>query len=200
MKNSSAAESLCHRTELIPPLEREAIHTRPDTQSHKDTLMGRILLRIALCKEYGISPVDTAIIIAAEGKPYLRDHENVYFSISHTDSCVACAVGDIPLGLDVQTVTDKDHTRVATRLFTEGERDHILDDPMRFYEIWTRKESLGKLTGRGITHDLKGVDVLTGENVGGVVFVPITIAGCAAALCLSREDSVKICEITETEV
>ncbi len=147
----------------------------------------RKLLGYALARDHGIECA--AVSKDENGKPYLYGHPNVHISITHTTTVVAVCISDHPVGIDAETVGEI-RTRVAERLFTSYEREYIGDDPVRFFRVWTGKESFAKLTGEGITRRLAEIDVLSGENTGGAVFIPIDIDETAACVCTFAEDEV----------
>lgn len=112
--------------------------------------MGRELLRSLLKANFGVT--DYEIGIGEHGKPYLIGLP-YHFSISHSHGIVACAVADVPVGVDIERVIPVDGARIkglAKRFFTKGELEYILsaqDTARAFYCIWTRKESVSKCTG-----------------------------------------------------
>lgn len=97
------------------------------------------------------------------GKPWV---EGLHFNLSHSGAWVALALGDSPVGVDVQ-VWDRprDLAPLLRRHFSAEEGAYIRGDPMRFLELWTRKESVLKRSGQGITVPLQGVPVLGREEL-----------------------------------
>ena len=182
---------------LIPDDEMNDILGKTNKESRTDTLAGRILLRRILQERFGISPCDTVIAIRENGKPYLRDHPEICFSISHTKNCVACAVGKIPIGIDVETVSRKDHSRVAARMFTDNEKVMADKGTTEFFRIWTMKESFAKMVGDGIFGTSRDFDVLSGHGTNDAVFVMLDIPGAEAHLCMAQKDEVSQTEISE---
>lgn len=92
------------------------------------------------------------VTIGLNGKP---ECEGAYFNLSHSDDTVLCAVSDIPVGCDIEKVTDVP-LEVADRYFSERERRYI-DEAQnlpevnrRFFRLWTMKESYLKMTGEGM--------------------------------------------------
>ena len=95
------------------------------------------------------------------GKPYLPGREDFHFNLSHSGRYVVLAWGDTELGVDVQKHDPTGKRQgVAKRFFTADEQDYIREDPVRFYEIWTKKESYIKYTGQGLQKDLTSFSVL----------------------------------------
>ena len=103
--------------------------------------------------------------IAEHGKPYTPP---VYFNLSHCKVAVACVVSDRECGIDVERI-GRYNERLARYCMSDDEMQQILsaESPdATFTELWTRKEALLKLTGEGITDDMKSC--LTSERMHGV--------------------------------
>ena len=85
------------------------------------------------------------------GKPYLPGCP-VHFSLSHCEKVVACAVGDSPIGLDVQDKIDF-IPRLADRICSDKERaflENAQDKGWALTALWTKKEALAKCNGKGL--------------------------------------------------
>lgn len=154
-------------------------------QGRRLSALGRELLADILLESYDIdlSREEEPIARHPLGKPYLTGHEGLYFSISHSGSWAACAVGRTPLGLDIQYRKKKETDALAARILDAGEfssYENSADRNVSFYDFWVKKESYLKYTGEGIRKDLR---IVTYENCR-FFFFPEMIAGCAAALCV----------------
>ncbi len=95
------------------------------------------------------------------GKPFLKNHKDIFFSLSHSGDRVMCGISDETIGCDIQMIEDtKDNIlRIAKRFFTLKESEYIEslqhDDIMdAFYRIWTVKESYIKAVGEGLSKNL----------------------------------------------
>lgn len=98
------------------------------------------------------------------GKPFLIDHPEVHFNISHCKNGIAVAVSDAPVGIDIESFRQVSESLLSYTM-NEEERRVIQesDDPMRtFIEYWTKKEAVFKLHGTGITHHLH--ELLCGDE------------------------------------
>ena len=98
------------------------------------------------------------------GKPFLKDHPEVHFNLSHCKNGIAVAVSDQPIGIDIES-----YREVSDRLirYTMNEEEQRIiaesDDPIRaFTEYWTKKEAVFKLRGTGITKGLH--ELLNGDE------------------------------------
>jgi len=117
-----------------------------------------LMLRLALLEIHGI---DKAVLLEYEenGKPYLKNHPGIFFSLSHSQNIAACIVADKKVGLDIQkTRPVKDN--LAKRILTEDEYvifKNSLSPDDYFCEVWTIKESFLKKTGDGISKELRDI-------------------------------------------
>ena len=95
------------------------------------------------------------------GKPYFRDLPGLYGSASHSGDYFVCAIGDLPVGADIQLCrgtrketpeeTEIRLKRIAERYFSARETAFLQTDTAdRFFQLWTARESYVKLTGQGI--------------------------------------------------
>lgn len=113
----------------------------------------------------------------ASGAPVM---EGGFVSIAHTKTLVACAVGDIPLGIDLELRSGRTD-RIWQWALTEGERQ----DP---YQSWCRKEAYVKYLGTGFTGPPRQIDTETLP----VVFWDTVREGHQLSLCTAREEPVEI--------
>lgn len=84
------------------------------------------------------------------GKPELSDAD-FFFSLSHCETCVAVAVSDSPVGVDVETVKDGYPENAANKVFPENVVAEIVasrNPPAAFYLKWTQYESFYKAFGK----------------------------------------------------
>lgn len=96
------------------------------------------------------------------GKLYLTDHPEIHVNLSHSGNYAVCAVHDASVGIDIQYMRDFDE-RLISRYFASDEAEYIADSADKknaFYTVWTRKESLFKATGKGLTAPINSVSVL----------------------------------------
>lgn len=92
----------------------------------------------------------------ANGKPYITDYPNVFFSVSHVKGGVCVAVSDKEVGVDILD------TRPMNDLLVNK---IIPDDSLTPQEAYTRLEAISKLSGRGIGEIMenlhKNIDMLS---------------------------------------
>ena len=104
------------------------------------------------------------------GKPTSQQPQ-FHFNLSHCKQAVACAISDeSEVGIDVESL-GRYKPSLAEYCMNDEELKQIAEsDDMdaTFTLLWTKKEALLKLTGEGITDDLK--NCLLSERMKGVTF------------------------------
>lgn len=100
------------------------------------------------------------LVYGTHGKPALSDSFSPHFNISHSGKYAVCALSEVPCGIDIQEKKELRNHRIFEKILSEKEQDEVLfstDQAAAFYKYWARKESFLKLTGQGITVDLRGI-------------------------------------------
>ncbi len=103
---------------------------------------------------------DTKIITGKYGKP--QTDNGMFFNLSHSGNYVLFALSDSPVGCDIEKLHNIDTTRIAQRVFCRDELDELEktnNQAEKFFELWTRKESLLKCIGEGFHHNCLTVDI-----------------------------------------
>ena len=97
---------------------------------------------------------DVTIARTKDRKPYF-EHSNLQFSLSHSEGLAVVALSDIPVGVDIELLDiERDTSRLIDRFFNEEEKALLKEssDPsLSFYTIWTKKEALLKISGKGLS-------------------------------------------------
>lgn len=97
------------------------------------------------------------------GKPYFENYP-WYFSISHSGDYVLCVLSEEETGADLQRLEAVDCVRLSKRFFAAAEYEAVRKCEEEaaartlFFDLWTKKEAWGKLTGLGVASVL-GEDV-----------------------------------------
>lgn len=100
------------------------------------------------------------LVYGTHGKPALLDSFSSHFNISHSGKYAVCALSEVPCGIDIQEKKELRNHRIFEKILSEKEQNEVLfstDKAAAFYKYWARKESFLKLTGQGITVDLREI-------------------------------------------
>lgn len=133
-----------------------------------------------------------------QGKPYIVGVP-WHYNLSHSGDYVALAVGDAPVGVDIQQMRPCRDSLVK-RFFSEEEAavyesltvseipERSTSDGRRhetaktlFYTLWCRKEAYGKLKGTGLTEDVLKRNML--EDVDAHLYEYGGIPGYRVCVC-----------------
>lgn len=149
---------------LLSAYREEKLAAQKAALAHRQSLSSELLLRWAMT-DCGLSP-DTPleITVGEYGKPRLRGGE-ICFNLSHSGNALLCALSDREIGADVQRRTQA-KPPLMERFFSEDEQSFVLsaantDDA--FTEVWTKKESRCKLSGKGLALPLRSFSVMDKE-------------------------------------
>lgn len=167
----------------IAPQRRDMIN-QISNPKQKALSAGASLILTSALAEFGINASMENIAYNQHGKPYLKDHPDVHFSLSHSVNIAMCAVSDTTVGCDVQYVKNIT-ARVAKRFFTPNEQSKIAnatDAQDEFTRIWVLKESYVKYLGLGISAcPLTSFDI--DEIASTVILTEHSFADYRAAVC-----------------
>ena len=170
----------------LPSWRREEAMRFRHLQGRRECAVGYVELLRGLKLLFGLD--GTPVFSFGEhGKPFLPEHPDVHFSISHCRQAVGCLVSDRPCGLDIECIRPLREELVRYTM-NPAETETILSAPcpeLTFTRLWTQKEAVLKLIGTGITDDLQhvlapghlqGISLRTVDNPLGGYVLTVAIA------------------------
>lgn len=101
-------------------------------------------------------------------KPYILNHENIHFNLSHSGKLVACAISDREVGLDVEIIDPTIDLNIAKNFFYNSEYENIMESENpsdEFFSYWVLKESYMKYTGLGFNLDLDSFEIIIDDDI-----------------------------------
>ena len=160
---------------LLPQWRREQAMRFKHEQGRKECTYSYLLMCRLLKEEYGIEEQPT-FIYGEHGKPSLvfpkhchtatslpnscqTPHASIHFNLSHCRKAVACVVSDNEVGIDVECL-GRYKDSLARHICNDEELARITsvaNPDTEFTRLWTQKEAVVKLTGRGIDDDIKNL-------------------------------------------
>lgn len=114
------------------------------------------LLEAAL-RETGIAELPQ-VHFEETGKPVFAD-SSLHFSLSHSGKLACALLSDAPCAVDVEIIKQDVSTKLFDRCLNEQEKALGCD----FFETWTKKECMGKLSGKGLPARPSEMDSLNPE-------------------------------------
>jgi 4'-phosphopantetheinyl transferase len=170
--------------ELLSADERARYEAFQVPSASVQFLVAHVLVRCALSHYRNVAPQRWRFDRNSHGRPFIVEEPGIrdlYFSITHTEGLVACAVGSIPLlGIDAEhrqreisieeiaaSVLTREEKRCLDMLAGAERRD-------RFLALWTLKEGYLKARGWGLSMPMSSVGfALDGKAIRAVFTKPI---------------------------
>lgn len=154
--------------EYTSPYRRQKIALLKNDSDKRRSLGAAVALDKAL-GGYGLEERAMEYELGSHGKPLLRFHPEIHFSLSHSKDYAICSIGSEDIGNDIEWVrSGKDN--VVKRFFAAEELAWIKnaadskERDERMFRVWTMKESFLKVTGFGMSLPLKDFAVVMEEN------------------------------------
>jgi 4'-phosphopantetheinyl transferase len=126
-------------------------------------LVARALVRTTLSRYEDVAPGAWRFEAGEHGRPSIRvPNSLLFFNLTHTAGLVAVAVATEPeVGLDVEGVSpERVSPELCKRVFSPDEVSELnrlpaSEQPGRFFDLWTLKESYIKARGLGLAVPLR---------------------------------------------
>lgn len=154
---SVTPEQLEARIPLLPAWRREYALSYRFLIDRVTCCEAYLLLKQGLRDGFGID-CDPSFAFLKNGKPVLRDMPGIHFNLSHCRKGVLCVIADEPVGCDIEAVPevlDMDLCRHCFSLEETGLITRSASPEIEFTRWWTMKEAALKLTGEGLTDDMR---------------------------------------------
>lgn len=137
-----------------------------DPQARSRSMTAYWLLQRMLCekRDFFLEEPDAFLLSWGEGgKPCLVNRGDIQFNLSHSGDYACCAIGDLPIGVDIQKKMPV-KGKLAERFFTAADNGKLQECSEEereelFFRMWSIKESYVKLTGKGIGKGLASFEI-----------------------------------------
>lgn len=156
-------EHLLAEMSLLPQWRRQAALCYNHESGRRESTMAFRLLQDMT----GLRDIEFSV--GEHGKPWIKGIPDIHFNLSHCKFAVACVVDSVPVGVDIERV-GRYSPRLAEYTLSPEEWHYIHyassdtsiprpyeETDLLFTVLWTKKESLLKLIGTGITDNLRHV-------------------------------------------
>lgn len=146
---------------LLPDSRLKKAHTYKREIDTINCILSYILL-LELCTKIGYPVKKYEFEYDKYGKPAILDFP-YYFNISHCNKGCVCAISNQPIGIDIQDIR-KINPKLIEKVCTNNEQIKIQNSQnpdKEFIKIWAKKESIVKLSGKGIRQGLHTIDTIS---------------------------------------
>lgn len=157
----------------LPPKRREKALRFRHNGGRISCILGYLLFLYGfrnIHKETALPDFD----VTSYGKPYLKDYPDIHFNISHCNGAAACIFSNMAVGLDIQEMREMSDS-ILNKVCSNEEIEQIqssAEPDLEFCRVWSVKEALSKLSGKGIV--FKDIKTLSprGVNINSVFIEP----------------------------
>ncbi len=187
---------------LLPPEVCEAASAFKYPAGQQRKVLGELLLRALVYKNYHINPAKIRLGYTKKNKPFLRSHPGIHFNISHSGAWVVIAFANNEVGVDVEKIR-KVNLNIARRFFSQTETGQLFsfsdyEQIEYFFDLWTLKESYLKAVGTGLTKPLKSFTIINERD-------EFHLADCERSdeivfkqMALERDYKLSVCALGES--
>lgn len=137
----------------LPDFRKKAADACKNQKDRERSLAAGVLLLFSM-KNRGISPEEMPLF-GKNGKMFFPKEKRFYVNLSHSGDYVACAVDTKDVGVDIEKIRQYKEN-AARRICLPEEMQTLFEGKKEeeknrvFTKLWTRKESMAKLSGKGI--------------------------------------------------
>lgn len=147
--------------ESINNFKKKDIDKLPTIDDKKRSILG-IKLLMNLLSEKSINYNDLKFTKNKDGKPIITNY-SLFYSTSHSDKYVICAISDTEIGIDIQSIQEINF-KIMNSFFNEDEKLYSNNNE-NYTKILSLKESYGKCYGFGINHIKEVKFSIKGKNI-----------------------------------
>lgn len=154
--------SFRERLEALPWPEKR--HRILRYRQEKDRRLALLAWSLAAAMLQEAGAEDLTLSYAPQGKPFLQQHPDIHFNLSHGGEMAVCAVSDRPVGADIEPLLPYD-AEMAAFAFSPEERAWLAeqeDASLAFTRLWVKKESYLKCLGSGLSYPLQELTLIPG--------------------------------------
>lgn len=134
------------------------------------SLLGDVLIRSVICKQYKIFNQDIKYDYNKYGKPFWKGSNHFFFNISHSGDWIVGIVDKFPVGIDIEQIQPI-NLEIISHFFSDEEVEDLnaissVGKIDYFYDLWTLKESYIKAIGKGLSIPLYSFTIKKNKEEG----------------------------------
>ena len=142
--------------DLLPSERRQRCMRYKNLSDRVSCILSYMLLKNTLESQYNVL-LNEPFVYSENQKPYLKNHNDIFFNISHTKNTVAVTVASFEIGIDVEEIKDI-KPGLIDMVASPKEKEIInaaCDKKRAFFRLWTMKESYAKAYSAAVASFLK---------------------------------------------
>ena len=178
---------------------------REDFDGKKADLRNREVLMEVLKGHFsreGIEEPTFEVIRDDLGKPHIQGLDcPSEISITHSGEYWGILITKEPCGLDIQKIGEREiehYIKIAEGFFKDEEAKYIRETGIDgFFELWTRREALGKMIGKGFFSEMP---LLTEEPENDYGFFAVDLPGYKCNLCMKKDENLETVFLEEKDI
>lgn len=150
------------------------------------SVIGEILLS-QLLKESGINYNDIIVKYNNNGKPYISNY-SIYYSISHDDDMIICAINNYPIGVDI--IKKERMKNDISNFFCNYDELNYVKSVNDLCKIFSLKEAYIKLLGLSI-HDINNISIVENNKISldkSILYKNIDYNGYYISICYKNSE------------
>jgi 4'-phosphopantetheinyl transferase len=160
-------EDSSHFFNLLSEEEKKCTARLQSSAATCQKIISRGILRLLLGNYTGLNPKELVIKNSLFGKPFLSNPEKskICFNLAHSGNMLLFAIGKVKhVGIDVEKIEEKiDFKGISPMVFSFDEQLTLslsMDPIHYFYALWTAKEAILKVSGRGFSYPVNQFSVV----------------------------------------
>lgn len=151
---------------LLSPDEKSRAQKFRFAKDSRNFINARGILRSLIGKYLEMNPAEISFQYSKFGKPAIADNHPLQFNVSHSQNIALFAFTKrFHVGVDIECVNPNIEIKdIATKFFSTNEVSNLLalpedQQPLGFFNCWTRKEAFIKAIGEGLSFPLNQFEV-----------------------------------------
>ena len=135
---------------FLSETEKQRLANMISVKRQKEFVCGHFLLRQLLCELFHQSLEDIDVQSMPTGALFLPKMPNIFVSLSHSNDKLAVAIGNCPVGVDIEKMLAKDNfPALINQIDSMDKAQELIAAGMSvqhtFYHLWCKREAVYKL-------------------------------------------------------
>lgn len=169
--NLKGEETLADLFKYISKEKYKKLMRYKNINDKKRGVISELLVRYLISIRSEIKSNEIIIDKSKYGKPFVKNINEIEYNVSHSGKFVVCIIGNYPVGIDVEKISNIDLSVsdivFETKEYEEFQQINDLEKREYFYRMWCLKESFIKAKGFGLYMNLNSfrINIVNENNI-----------------------------------